>query len=130
MDYDLREEKGKRQTEALDEAGAFFAFSNEQLSKGQEKGVDYCTLGAGLICPKANAKELMAALDTISKEYIQKRIELEGKDSIILYELNNYETFYTEDLEDAYNAVKEYGFSLEDVNQVYKDNKEEFLDGL
>jgi hypothetical protein len=37
-----------KQTKALNKAGAFFAFSNEQFDKAKKEGIKYISLGAGL----------------------------------------------------------------------------------
>ncbi|MEZ8335996.1 hypothetical protein AB6D90_25755, partial [Vibrio splendidus] len=78
-----------KQTQAFNEAGAFFAFSNKQLDGEKKEGVKYASLGMGLICPVDNAKQLMTRLDSIAQEGIVEDIEENGKKAIIRRELFN-----------------------------------------
>ena len=41
------------------------------------------------------------------------------KEDIIKYELANYESFYTGEIEEAFEVLKQYGFTLEEVKKVY-----------
>ena len=56
------------QTKAFNDAGAFFAFSQEQMSKKRIKCQVYVSLGAGLYAPKSNADSLVTVLDNIYKD--------------------------------------------------------------
>lgn len=47
------------QTKLFDECGAFFAFGTEQFNEKRVGGVVYYNMGAGLVCPKENAKKLI-----------------------------------------------------------------------
>ncbi|CDT63678.1 hypothetical protein VCR4J2_750251 [Vibrio coralliirubri] len=57
-----------KQTQAFNEAGAFFAFSTKQFDEAKKEGVKYASLGMGLICPVDNAEQLMNRLDSIAQE--------------------------------------------------------------
>ncbi|EKG9563854.1 hypothetical protein O5P60_002664 [Vibrio parahaemolyticus] len=107
------------QTALFDELGAFFAFSNKQFDESKKKGVEYVSLGMGMIVPKNNARELVSRLDEIQKEGIKQDIAENGKDSIIRRELFNHECFYTGDICDCVEKLKEYGYSYDDIYQVY-----------
>lgn len=47
----------------LSNNGAFWAFSDKQFDEQKTNGIKYVSMGAGLICPKDNAKKLKTELD-------------------------------------------------------------------
>ncbi|MGD8232076.1 DUF7659 family protein [Vibrio sp. TRT 1302] len=108
------------QTALFDELGAFFAFSNKQFDEAKKKGVEYVSLGMGMIVPKNNAKKLVERLEEIQKEGIKQDIAENGKEAIIRRELSNHECFYTNDITDCVEKLEEYGYSYDDVYQVYR----------
>ncbi|WP_048662758.1 DUF7659 family protein, partial [Vibrio crassostreae] len=80
-----------KQTQAFNEAGAFFAFSNQQFDDEKKEGVKYASLGMGLICPTDNVRQLMIRLYSIAQEGIAEDIKENGKKAIIRRELFNHE---------------------------------------
>ncbi|WP_210464293.1 DUF7659 family protein [Vibrio crassostreae] len=108
-----------KQTQAFNEAGAFFAFSNKQLDGEKKEGVKYASLGMGLICPVDNAKQLMTRLDSIAQEGIAEDIEENGKKAIIRRELFNHECFYTNDICDCVEKLEGYDISYDEVYEVF-----------
>ena len=109
------------QTKALNDNGAFFAFSNEQYTKAKIDNVEYVSLGSGLVCPKANVKSLLASMDTAHAEGIKADIADNGIKAIIHRELGNYETQLTGDLSDALASLSGYGVTVERVEDEYKE---------
>lgn len=109
----------EKQTALFNEAGAFFAFSNEQFDQQKKEGVNYVSLGFGFIAPEENAKMIVEKLDAITKEAITQDIEENGKESIIRRELFNHECFYTNDIMDCVEKLSEYGYSYDDIYSVY-----------
>jgi hypothetical protein len=108
-----------RRTELLKECGAFFAFSQKQFARQKQDGVTYCSLGAGLISPKGSAKKLMNGLQRIWEEGIAQDLAENSKEAIILRELNNYECFYTGDITDCAEALKDYGIKTEEIMEAF-----------
>ncbi|CAH6780631.1 conserved hypothetical protein [Vibrio chagasii] len=108
-----------KQTQAFNEAGAFFAFSNKQFAEARKEGVKYASLGMGLICPVDNAKQLMNRLDSIAQEGIAEDIEENDKKAIIRRELFNHECFYTNDICDCVEKLEGYGISYDEVYEVF-----------
>ena len=108
-----------KQTELLNNTGAFFAFSDSQLAEQAVPGTKYVNLGAGLICPEANAKAFREQHDAICQEAIQQDLQQSGKERIIRRELGNYECWWSHDLEDAIDALSPYGFTSQDVREVF-----------
>ncbi len=102
---------------------AFFAFSDQQakesIQKFGGKMKDYCNMGGGLVCHKETAKELTKELPKHHEEERQRRLKIEGLQSIIKYELANYESYYTGDISDAMEVLKDYGATEEQVKKVY-----------
>ncbi|MGO2168724.1 DUF7659 family protein [Pseudoalteromonas sp.] len=106
-------------TELYNKTGAFFAFGDEQFNKAKTEGVKYVQLQSGLICPKENAKQVVEGMSKIIKVGIQDDLRINGKANIIKRELFNYECFYTGDIDDCVDALKDYGINLEEIQQVY-----------
>lgn len=108
-------------TEALARAGAFFAFSNEQFDAEAKDGVEYVSLGSGLICPRDTAAQLFADLDVINQEKIKWEIEQNGKKDIIWYELGNHECQIGMDYSNVVDKLKPYGITEDDIKAEWRD---------
>lgn len=103
----------------MNECGAFFAFSDTQFEEKKKADVKYVNCGHGLICPKENAKVLLAGIRSIAVKGREQDMLENGKDAIIERELRNYETFYTGDIQDTVDALVDYGITADEVNAVY-----------
>ena len=110
----------KAQTLLFKDKGVFFAFSDEQFNEQKKENVEYVSLGAGMICPKENAKDFLIKFNQISEQGIKLDMEENGKDKIIYRELCNYECFYVGDATDAIQALKRYNFSENEIMKVYR----------
>ncbi|PMG96815.1 MULTISPECIES: DUF7659 family protein [Vibrio] len=108
-----------KQTQAFNDAGAFFAFSNQQFDEAKKDSVKYASLGMGLICPVDNAKQLMTRLDSIAQEGIAEDIKENGKKAIIRRELFNHECFYTNDICDCVEKLEGYGITYDEIYEVF-----------
>ncbi|MGF1884098.1 DUF7659 family protein [Vibrio splendidus] len=108
-----------KQTQAFNEAGAFFAFSNQQFDDEKKEDVKYASLGMGLICPVDNAKKLMTRLDSIVQEGIAEDIKENGKTAIIRRELFNHECFYTNEICDCVEKLEDYGITYDEIYTVF-----------
>ena len=117
------------QSNLFDKHGVFFAFSKDQINEGLEKiGFErgkhkLRAIGGGAYCFShtfdAFDKEHDALI--VAKHEATKR--LRTPEQIILAALNNFECFYTGDIEDAYESeLKGMGYSLEQCWKVYHDN--------
>jgi len=111
----------KELSNVLTKHGAFWAFSNEQVRTNPlyNKDVKYVSMGAGLICPKEQAKSLDKAITALNKLCTAKRLKTEGLDGIILYELQNHECFWKGDYDDVIELLAEYGASEADIKRVF-----------
>lgn len=115
----LSEYTEENTSKLIEDCGAFFAFSNSQLDEQKNEGVTYKSMGAGLICPADNCKRLHEGLKLVNDNGIKQDIEENGMTAIIKRELNNHESFYTGDTESCIDSLRGYGFSDEQVNEVY-----------
>jgi hypothetical protein len=115
----LQDYQERAQTTLFNKTGAFFAFNNDQFNEQKQEGVKYISMGAGLICPKDNVKELIERLDSIHKGAIKRDIKENGIEEIIKRELYNHECFYTGDIEDCFNSLENYGITEKEIQEVY-----------
>ena len=105
---------------AFKKYGAFFAFSKTQFEEEKVEGVNYVSNGTGMIVPKNNYKALMEEMDEIHRNGIKQDIEENGIEKIIKRELANYECDYTGEIEDAVEALEDYGITYEQVLNVFR----------
>ena len=106
-------------TNALNKAGGFFAFSDEQFNRQKKENVKYVSMGMGLICPKETAKQLMEDLQNIIQEGIKTDLKENTKRGVVVRELNNHEAFYTGSIEDTVDALGNYGITAKYIQAVY-----------
>lgn len=104
------------------ENGAFFAFNDAQFEEAKVDGVKYVRLFAGLICPKGNAKKLIAEIEAAIDEKVAYDKKNRTKEDIILHELCNHEAFYVGDIQDTADALVAYGYTDEEIWEVYHKN--------
>ena len=111
------------QTKAFEQAGAFFAFGDEQYKEKAKDGIKYVSMGAGLICPKQNAKTLHETLDKIYIEGIKQDQTENTKEAIILRELKNHECFYTWEIDVVIEKLTDYDITETDILTVWNTEK-------
>ena len=118
-----------KQTNLFNKYGVFFAFSNEQLKEGLEdlkskgilnEGEKLMRLPMGMLAPSKHAQKVMNKLSKIHSDGRAQDIAENGKEKIIIRELYNYESFYTGDISDTVDALELYGFSYDDIYEVYR----------
>ncbi len=93
----LSEYMEEKQTALFNQTGSFFAFGNKQFDEQKKEGVNYISMGSGLICPKENAKILSDGLDLIYIEAIREDVNENGAKAVIEREYFNHETQLTGD---------------------------------
>lgn len=101
--------------------GAFFAFSTKQFNEAKTADTKYVDLGAGLICPKVNMKELIEGMTRISKQVIAIDLEQNTVSEIIQRELANHEAQITYDISDTFDALDGYNITREQVQNEFDD---------
>jgi len=116
-----------KQSKLFKENNVFFAFSNKQLNEGlskhkiADKGL-VCSLGAGMVCPKENAEVVVIALQKIYIDSIKEDVKENGKDVVILRELENHECFYTGSIDEAEEKLEDYPITKEEIKKIYFKN--------
>ena len=129
MNYqDIKNEAEKKYTVLSDKVGLFWAFSNEQFAEGKAKnpiakGEKYTSIGAGGYLPSKNVQAFIDGQKAIEK-WRKAAVKSAKADKVILYELNNYEAFYTGGIDDAMEVLADLGYSREQVREVYNNNRE------
>jgi hypothetical protein len=110
-----------KQTALFNETGTFFAFSDKQFKEQYIEGIKYVSLGSGMITPKENANKVIETLHKIHKKAIKEDLKDNGIEGVIQRELENYEVYYTNDLDTVTEALKDYPeITQKDIIKVYQ----------
>ena len=116
---DYMEEK---QNALFNKTGTFFAFSQEQFNEKAKEGIKYVNLGQGMLSPDENYIEVIETLKKIYKDSINQDLKENGKDKIILRELENHEAFYVGSIEDTVHKLEDYPITEDEIRHVYQKN--------
>lgn len=117
--YKIKKERQNKLSAAMEEVGMFFAFSDTQFEESKTpliEGDKYLSLGSGTYLPKSNLDKWKEKTEIINKWFINE-VEQQRED-YIRYELSNHETYYTGDIDSAFEAL-EGNFSREEVQAVF-----------
>ena len=101
----------------LTKNGAFFAFTEQQYNDAALPGVEYKRICAGMLCPSDNVKTVMDSLDSLSDEKINWELANNTLKTIIWDSLANYESQITGCYSDAYEALKPYGITEDQIKK-------------
>lgn len=99
--------------------GAFWAFSKSQFDEAKKENIIYNVCLGNCYCDKNTIKNFLTEMQEIYKNGKILFLKENNSYDIIKYELANYECFYTHDLEDAFCVLADYGFSYEQVLEVF-----------
>jgi hypothetical protein len=102
---EIRKEEQAKVNQLITDCKVFFAFSNQQFQENKtelKEGEKYVSIGAGGYMPKSYLETFSAGMKDI-KNWAKTEIKKakQGKEEHILHELNNYECFYTNNIEDV-----------------------------
>lgn len=117
----LKQQYQDKLSELGNQVGLFWAFSNAQFEEGKAKNPTtgkYTSIGMGGFLPSENVEKYIAGLKT-AKNWYKEAKKTVKKEEAILYELNNYECFYSGDLTDAYEALTDT-YTKEEIQNVYR----------
>jgi hypothetical protein len=115
---DYMEEK---QTALFNKTGTIFAFSQKQFDEQAIKGKQYSRIGQGMLTQKGNEMKVIKTLEKIYQQAIVQDLKENGIKGVIQRELENYEVYYTNDLEPAMEALKDYPeITQKDIIKVYQ----------
>ena len=95
--------------------GAFFALSSEQFKEQKKEGVQYASMGCGLICPKENCDTLYKEMEALFSQKIQWELEHNTKKEIIWYELGNHECQISGGIESIVGLMESYGITRDEI---------------
>ena len=125
---EIKDKHAKAYNDLMEQSGVFWAFNNDQFKEGikkleksghLKKGDKLVRIPAGGLCPKHNINILLKGIKQANKT---KTKELkEAKKEAILYELNNYECFYTGEIDDVVDIFKGI-YTFADIKKVYNAN--------
>lgn len=107
---DLKIQKESKFSQLILDCKMFFAFSNEQFNASKtelKEGEKYVSIGAGAYLPKSYVTAWIEGSENITKWYNLEVKKSKNDEAEILYELRNYEAFYTYDIEDAFEVLKD-----------------------
>lgn len=123
----LSDYTNEAQSKLFEELGVFFAFTDEQFDEGAEKyahlkpeGTKWASLGAGMYMPKVNVDEFIKRHDSLVKEAIKLDLSENGREGVLQREMGNYEVGYSGMDENFHDAIRDYGFSEEEILEQYK----------
>jgi hypothetical protein len=97
------------------ERGAFFAFSNSQLDAAKAHGIEYVSLGHGLIAPKDQAASLVDDFQRIHDEKIAWELANNTRKDIIWYELGNHECQIAGGWQTIVELLEPYGITADEI---------------
>ena len=110
-----------KQTALFNRTGTIFAFSDKQFDEQAIKGKEYSRIGQGMLTQKGNEMKVIKTLEKIYQQAIVQDIKENGIKGVIQRELENYEVYYTNDLEPAMEALKDYPeITQKDIIKVYQ----------
>ena len=122
---DYMEEK---QTDLFNRTGTIFAFSQKQFEEQRKDVIKYVNMGQGMLTEKPFVEEVINGLDKIYKDSIKQDLKENGKDKIILRELENHEAFYVGNIEDTILKLEDYPITEDDISQVFSKNWAKYSD--
>ena len=99
---------------------------NEDL-KQKKENIKYVSRGAGLYHEVGKSKEFDADYQLAIKEAIEQDLKENGKEAIIERELQNYECYYTYDINEAVIKLSDYGITYDEVKAIFNKNKHKNL---
>ncbi len=125
---ELKKQRQAKYDELFKAVGLFWAFGNDQFEKNKtplEEGNKYCSIGAGGFFPGQHKQAYIDGIDAINEWEKQAKAELKANqaeaNAAILYELNNYECFYTDKIDEVINIFKNV-YTIEQIHKVYRKN--------
>tara|TARA_R110001606_G_C14894226_1_gene593113 strand:+ start:109 stop:492 length:384 start_codon:yes stop_codon:yes gene_type:complete len=110
-----------KQTSLFNRTGTIFAFSDKQFDEQAIKGKEYSRIGQGMLTQKGNEMKVIKTLEKIYQQAMVQDLKENGIKGVIQRELENYEVYYTNDLEPAMEALKDYPeITQKDIIKVYQ----------
>ncbi len=105
----------KHQTKIFNKHFCFFAFSNSQFEKQANKNFTYASLGGGLYAPKEFVIKVIDKLEQVHLRAVKECQSKHSLEEIIWYELGNYETQISGDLDEVRRVLKDFDGMTEEL---------------
>ena len=103
------------QTKLFNELGVIFAYSQQQFNEARVGGVEYSTLGMGLIVPTDNVEMFHTGHKKVVEEAVKLCLAENTIKDLIYNSLANYECQITMCIDDAVEALEVLGITREQV---------------
>ena len=78
-------------------------------------------MGSGMLTDKRHVKKLLEGLEKIYKDSIQQDIKENGIEAIIKRELANHEAWYTMDITDTKEKLKDYPIKEDQILKIFRE---------
>jgi hypothetical protein len=122
---EIKDQKEQKVTELIKASSMFFAFSNEQFQENKtplQEGEKYVHIGAGAYMPKSKVPVYLEGIKDIDKWYKKAVKDNKARKANIIYELGNYECWYTYDLQPAIDALGS-DYTREEIQKVFNEER-------
>lgn len=125
---ELKKTRQAKFDELFKAVGLFWAFGNDQFNEGKAahpvtNGHKYISIGMGGFFPGQNKQAYidgMAAINAWEKQANKELRENQAEtEKAILYELNNYECFYSGEIDEVIDLFKGV-YTVEQIRKVYR----------
>lgn len=109
---------------------AFFAIGQKQFDEALawRDPDDIVSCWNCLYAPAEFAQQMLEDFDAHIESERLRRLDEVGLKNIILYELNNYECYYTWEIEDALPILESYGATADQVWALFKNKNADIED--
>ena len=118
---DLKKAKDEAISKAIKDHKVFFAFSNEQFEESKtelQPNEKYVRLQGGGFVPELQFNSFIKEMVKVQDDFKKAVEENNLKEKHIIYELQNYECFYTMDPTEAINALSDF-YSEKEILEVF-----------
>ena len=118
---DLKKAKDEAISKAIKDHKVFFAFSNEQFEESKtelQPNEKYVRLQGGGFIPELQFNSFIKEMVKVQDDFKKAVEENNLKEKHIIYELQNYECFYTMDPTEAINALSDF-YSEKEILEVF-----------
>lgn len=101
--------------EILERNNAFYAFSNKQFDEQKKEGINYISLGYGLIVDETKAESYIEEIAELAKKKTEWELANNTREEIIWYELANHECQITGSYQEVVALLEHYGITEEEI---------------
>lgn len=117
----INREYRDKQTEMFNRYGVIFAFSDKQFEQQRKQGMEYISAGCGMLVPQDNEDLVFAELEALRQRKGEEMRSNVPREQYIFDALNNYECFWTGDVDNALEDALNYypDCSYDEVFRIY-----------